>query len=93
MKILALETATMAGSIAIVDDEELIAEVKLNINVAHSERLISSIDYLLNASRLSIKDIDAFAISIGPGSFTGLRIGLSTAKGFSYAAKKPLVPV
>jgi len=93
MKILALETATMAGSVAIVDDEELIAEVKLNINVAHSERLISSIDYLLNASRLSIKDIDAFAISIGPGSFTGLRIGLSTAKGFSYAAKKPLVPV
>src|SRR4030066_1663165 len=93
MKILALETATMAGSIAIVDDEELIAEVKLNINVAHSERLISSIDYLLNASRLSIKDIDAFAVSIGPGSFTGLRIGLSTIKGLSYAAKKPIVPV
>ncbi len=93
MKVLALETATMAGSIALVDDEDLIAEVKLNINVAHAERLMPSIDYLLNASHLSIKDIDAFAISIGPGSFTGLRIGLSTAKGFSYASKRPLVPV
>ncbi len=93
MKVLALETATMAGSIALVDDEELIAEVKLNINIAHAERLIPSIDYLLNSSRLSIKDIDAFAVSIGPGSFTGLRIGLSTAKGFCYASEKPLVPV
>lgn len=83
----------MAGSIALVDDEEFIAEVKLNIQIAHSERLIESVDYLLKASLLSIKEIDAFAVSIGPGSFTGLRVGLSTAKGFSYASKKPLVPV
>jgi tRNA threonylcarbamoyladenosine biosynthesis protein TsaB len=93
MKILALETATTAGSIAIVNDEELIAEVKININIAHAERLMPSVDYLLNAARLSISDIDAFAVSIGPGSFTGLRIGLSTAKGFSYATNKPLVSV
>lgn len=93
MKVLALETATTAGSIAIVNDEELIAEVKVNINIAHAERLMPSVDYLLNASRLSITDIDAFAVSIGPGSFTGLRIGLSTAKGFSYATNKPLVSV
>ncbi len=54
---------------------------------------MASVDWLLNASHVSIKDIDAFAISIGPGSFTGLRIGLSTAKGFSYATNKPIVPV
>ncbi len=94
MKVLALETATMAGSIAIVSaDEGLIGEVKINVKIAHAERLMKSIDWVLNASTTSINKIDAFAVSIGPGSFTGLRIGLSTAKGFSYATNKPLVPV
>ncbi|MBI4838219.1 MAG: tRNA (adenosine(37)-N6)-threonylcarbamoyltransferase complex dimerization subunit type 1 TsaB [Nitrospirae bacterium] len=93
MKILALETATMAGSAAIVQDEELIGEIRVNISTAHAERLMPSIEYLLKASRISIKDIDAFAVSIGPGSFTGLRIGLSTAKGFSYSTGKPIISV
>lgn len=94
MKILAIETATMLGSVAVIDSEEgLIGEVRVNVKVAHAERLMPSIEYLLNASHISIKDIDAFAISIGPGSFTGLRIGLSTVKGFSYATNKPIIPV
>lgn len=93
MKILSLETATMAGSIALTEDEKLIAEVMLDINVAHAERLMGSIEWLLKASHISINDIDAFAISIGPGSFTGLRIGLSTVKGLSYATKKPIIAV
>lgn len=94
MKILALETATTTGSIAIVDDNHgLIGEVSINIKIAHAERLMPAIKWLLDASHISVNEIDAFAISIGPGSFTGLRIGLSTAKGLSYAAKKPLVPV
>ena len=94
MKILALETATIAGSAAIVDDNEgLIGEVRVDVRVAHSERLMPSVEWLLNASGITIKDIDAFGVSIGPGSFTGLRIGLSTAKGLSFSAGKPLVPV
>ncbi|MBI5050992.1 MAG: tRNA (adenosine(37)-N6)-threonylcarbamoyltransferase complex dimerization subunit type 1 TsaB [Nitrospirae bacterium] len=94
MRILALETATMLGGVAIVDDAEgLIGEVRVNVKIAHAERLMLEIDRLLNASRISIKDIDAFAVSIGPGSFTGLRIGLSTAKGFCYSTGKPIVPV
>jgi len=94
MKVLALETATTAGSIAVSDDNKgLIGEVRINIDVAHAERLMTSIDWLLNASLITIEDIDAFAISIGPGSFTGLRIGLSAAKGFSYATNKPIVSV
>ncbi len=94
MKVLAIETATIAGSAAVVDDEQgLIGEVRVDIRVAHAERLMPSIQWLLESSRVSVKDIDAFAVSIGPGSFTGLRIGLSTAKGLSYAAGKPLVPV
>lgn len=94
MKILALETATITGSIAILDDSDgLIGESRVNIKIAHSERLMSSVEWLLRASRLSIHDMDAFAVSIGPGSFTGLRIGLSTVKGFCFATNKPIVPV
>lgn len=94
MKVLALETATLAGSIAIVDDVEgLIGEVKVSVKIAHSERLMPSIEWLLKASGISIKEIDIFAVSIGPGSFTGLRIGLSTVKGFAFAAGRPVVPV
>lgn len=94
MKILALETATLAGGIAIVDDSEgLISEVRVEVKVAHAERLMPSIEWLLQASNISVNQIDAFALSIGPGSFTGLRIGLSTAKGFSYSTGKPIVPV
>ena len=94
MKVLALETATLAGSVAITDDAEgLIGEVKVNVGIAHSERLMPSIEWLLKASGISIKEIDAFGVSIGPGSFTGLRIGLSAAKGFAFAADRPIVPV
>lgn len=94
MKILALETATIAGSAAVVDDNKgLIGEVRVDVKVAHSERLMPSVEWLLSMSGLSINDIDAFGVSIGPGSFTGLRIGLSTAKGLAFAAGKPLVPV
>ncbi len=94
MKILAIETSTVAGSIAILDDEAgLIAEVRTDIRIVHAERLMPSVEWILQSSRVSIEDIGAFAISIGPGSFTGLRIGLATAKGFAYATGRPLIPV
>jgi len=94
MKVLALETATLAGSIAVVDDVEgMIGEVGVNVKIAHAERLMPAIEWLLNACNISIKEIDVFAISIGPGSFTGLRIGLTTVKGFAFATNKPVVPV
>jgi tRNA threonylcarbamoyladenosine biosynthesis protein TsaB len=94
MKILAIETATVAGSIAITDDiEGLIGEVRIDVNIAHAERLMPSIEWLLKSSQLTINEIDAFALSIGPGSFTGLRIGLSTAKGLAFATGKPIIPV
>jgi len=94
MKVLAIETATVAGSVAIIDDSAgLIGEVRMDVKVVHAERLMPSIEWLLKASGIQIDDIDAFAVSIGPGSFTGLRIGLSTAKGFSYSTGKPVMPV
>lgn len=84
----------MLGGIAVADDNSgLIAEVRLNVRSTHSERLMSTIDYVFKQSGLTVSDIDVFAISIGPGSFTGLRIGLSTIKGFSYSTGKPIVSV
>ena len=88
MKILALETSTKVGSVAITEGEHLIAEYILNVISTHSERLLPSIDQILKDSKLSIREIDGFAISLGPGSFTGLRIGISTVKGLAFAAGK-----
>jgi tRNA threonylcarbamoyladenosine biosynthesis protein TsaB len=94
MKILAIETSTLIGGIAILDDSAgLIAEAKLNVKSTHSERLMTEIAHVLEKASLLPDNIDAFAVSIGPGSFTGLRIGLSTVKGFSYATGKPIVAV
>lgn len=93
MRILAIDTSTMLGGIAIMDEQKLIAEARLNVKSTHSERLMTEIEHCLKQSGLQISDIDAFAVAIGPGSFTGLRIGLSTVKGFSYATGKPIVSV
>ncbi len=93
MKLLAIETSTMTGGIAIMDDDNFIAESRLNVRVTHSERLMKEIDYILGRAGISLSDIDVFAISIGPGSFTGLRVGLSTVKGLVYGSDKKIVSV
>ncbi len=93
MKVLAVETATMLGGIAIMEGMTLKAESRINVKVTHSERLIKEIDHILSASGMQIGDIDAFGISIGPGSFTGLRVGLSTVKGLVYATGKKFIAV
>jgi tRNA threonylcarbamoyladenosine biosynthesis protein TsaB len=94
MKLLAIETSTMLGGVAISDDAKgLIAEVRLNVKSTHSERLMMETDHILRQSGLTIDDMEAFAVAEGPGSFTGLRIGISTAKGFSFATGKPVVAV
>lgn len=93
MKVLAIETATMAGSVALVDGEELVSEYLLNIEVTHSERLLLAIDCVTRDAKIPIGDVDGFAISLGPGSFTGLRIGTSTIKGLAYATDKPVVGI
>ena len=94
MRVLAIDTSTLLGGVAVVDElSGMLAEVRLNVKSTHSERLMTSIDYALKQSGYSISDMDFFAVAIGPGSFTGLRIGLSTVKGFSYATGKPIVSV
>lgn len=94
MKILAIETSTMLGGAAVMDDSMgLIVETRLNVKAAHSERLMVEIDHVLKQADMTASEIDVFGVAIGPGSFTGLRIGLSTVKGLSYATGKPIVSV
>ncbi len=93
MKLLAVETSTMMGGIAVMDDDKLVAESRLNVRVTHSERIMKEIDRVLQGAGLDISGIDVFGISIGPGSFTGLRVGLSTVKGLVYATGKKLITV
>lgn len=93
MKILGIDTATMLASIGIVEDGKTLAEMKFDVKITYSEILLNFIDYLLKSLKLKTTDLDGFSISIGPGSFTGLRIGLSTIKGLSFATGKPVVAV
>lgn len=93
MKILALETSTLVGSIALIDDNGLICEFTLQVKETHSSQLMPAIDHVLRTAELRPEQLDGFAVALGPGSFTGLRIGLSTAKGLALAASKPLVGI
>jgi tRNA threonylcarbamoyladenosine biosynthesis protein TsaB len=94
MRVLAIDTSTMLGGVAVMDDlSGLIVEIRLNVKSTYSEKLMTTVDYVLKKSGYKLSDIDFFAVSTGPGSFTGLRIGLSTVKGFAYATGKPIVSV
>lgn len=93
MKLLALDTATQSCSVAIVDDGLLLAELtRANIK-SHSRHLMDLIETVCRIADLKAEDVDGFAVSIGPGSFTGLRIGISTIKGLAFSLAKPVAGV
>jgi tRNA threonylcarbamoyladenosine biosynthesis protein TsaB len=93
MRILALDTTTGSGSVALLKNTRLLAEINAESPTTHSSRLLRSVDELLRRNRLAIQDIDGFAVAAGPGSFTGIRIGLSTIKAFAFASRKPIAAV
>lgn len=93
MTVLAIETATNVCGAAVVADGRVIAEDQLDAPYMHSEKLMTLVDGVLHLASRTLATIDGIAVSIGPGSFTGLRIGLSTAKGLAYAASKPILAV
>lgn len=93
MKILGVDTSTPIGSVALIDGERFVAEHTLSIVKAHSSRLMPAIDQILKWADLTVHDLDACAVGIGPGSFTGIRIGVGTIKSLCYALKKPIVGV
>jgi len=91
VKILGIDTSTTCGSIGLIHDENVISEYLLNLSITHSERLLDAIDLVLGRTRCALADLDGFSISLGPGSFTGVRIGVSTVKGLAFAVQKPVV--
>ncbi|MEK6599673.1 MAG: tRNA (adenosine(37)-N6)-threonylcarbamoyltransferase complex dimerization subunit type 1 TsaB [Deltaproteobacteria bacterium] len=93
MKILAIDTSTASGSIALLDDDQIIAELTTCTQKTHVERLLPLIKTLLSSINTKIEDVDGFALTIGPGSFTGLRIGLAAIKGLAWSLNKPVVGV
>ena len=93
MRVLAVETSTLAGGVALVDGDRLVAEYVLDVSVTHSERLLATVDRVLADARWTPRDLEGLAVSIGPGSFTGLRIGVSTVKGLALALGLPVAAV
>ena len=93
MKILALESSAIAASVALTEDETLLAQSFQNTGLTHSRTLMPMCEDLLKNVGMTMKDVDLIAVAAGPGSFTGLRIGVSTAKGLAWAGEKPCVGV
>jgi tRNA threonylcarbamoyladenosine biosynthesis protein TsaB len=93
MKILGLDTATLCGSLGIIDDDEVVAEYALRREETLSARLLPAIQTLLAEARLDLHEIDGIAVSLGPGSFTGLRVGLSAVKGLALATEMPVAGI
>ena len=93
MKILGVDTSTRAGSVALLEGDTVLAEVSVNSARTHAKRLMSAVDATLEMAGLTITECDGFAVTTGPGSFTGLRIGISTVKGLGFATKKPVAAV
>ncbi len=93
MRVLAIDSSSTVASVAIVEEEKIIGEYTINNKITHSQTLLPMIDDMFKVSELELESIDAIAITSGPGSFTGLRIGSATAKGLGQALDKPLVEV
>ncbi len=93
MRVLGIETSTDMGGVALVEDGVLRAEWTWNLPRGHSVRLIPAVEAVLKGLDWRVEDLDGVAVGVGPGSFTGLRIGLATAKGFALALGKPIVGI
>ena len=93
MKILAIDTSALTATAAILSEDRLIGEISTTTKLTHSQTIMPMIDELLKKVSIDITDIDLFACSEGPGSFTGLRIGIGTIKGLAYGLGKPVVGV
>lgn len=93
MKILAIDTSTLVLSVAVLEDHKVLGEKTTNLKKNHSVRLMPAIDELFRDLELSLADIDLFAVTSGPGSYTGVRIGVTTIKTFAYALEKPFIGV
>ncbi len=93
MYILGIDTSTRSCSAALIEDQHLRAELTVNGGDTHSTHVMALIDQVIKAAAVTIAEVDGFAVTCGPGTFTGLRIGMSTVKGLAMAQDKPIVGV
>ena len=93
MKIFAVDTSARSASVAIVEEGAIKGEYFINTMLTHSETLMPMTELLFKSTKCELKDIDVFAVNDGPGSFTGLRIGIAAVKGMAYAVGKPCVGI
>ena len=93
MKILALDSSGLVASVAVTEDDNLLGEYTINYKKTHSQTLLPMLDEVAKMIELDLKTVDVIAVSAGPGSFTGLRIGSATAKGLALALDKKIVSV
>ncbi len=93
MLILGIETSTKTCSVALVNGKKLRDEISLPLGLSHSERVIPLIDEILKKNGTAIREMDGIAVSVGPGSFTGIRVGLSSARGLAQSLNIPLVGI
>lgn len=93
MLILALDSSTSVGAVSLYEEEQLIAEYNLNLDLTHSQRLMPQIVNLMEDARLEVADLEGIVVGIGPGSFTGIRIGIATAKSLAQSLDIPIVGV
>jgi tRNA threonylcarbamoyladenosine biosynthesis protein TsaB len=93
MRVLALDTTTRAGSVALVDDDRILDERRGDTERTHAERLPKELIAVADANHVALSDVDVFAVASGPGSFTGLRIGIATVQGLAFVNRRPVVGV
>ena len=93
MNIFAMDTSSLTATVAVLTDEKLLGEFSVSNKLTHSQTIMPMTDTLLKTLSMTLDDIDVFAVSVGPGSFTGLRIGMATVKTFAQALDKPIIGV
>jgi Inactive homolog of metal-dependent proteases, putative molecular chaperone len=93
MKLLAVDTSTSVESVAVLDGGELLSERVVVVRETHNRRLLATIDRTISDAGVSLKDIETFAVGVGPGSFTGIRIGITTIKALAWSLGKPVVGI
>jgi tRNA threonylcarbamoyladenosine biosynthesis protein TsaB len=93
MLLLAADTTTRNGSVALADGEEVVAELSLSPQEGHSSSLLPAIELVLRSASRTARDVEAWAVAVGPGAFTGLRVGISTIQGLALASGRPCVGV
>jgi tRNA threonylcarbamoyladenosine biosynthesis protein TsaB len=93
LRLLTIQTATPAGSVALTEGERLLGELFLDVRRPHGSWLLAAVEQLLELAGMTPQALDGFGVTVGPGSFTGLRVGLATVKGLALATGKPIVGV